>query len=80
MFTAKFVDGVYVRLKDAPHTRMGTLSGSREKNGRRQYLFHHDQRFLDTIPDSYVFEDEVEECDRPNDAQVQAINALVKGS
>jgi hypothetical protein len=73
-------DGMYVRFKDAPHTRMGTLSGMRDKNGRRQFLFHHDQRFRDTIPDSYVFEDEVEECQPPTGAQVHAINALLKGS
>lgn len=74
------IEGMYVRFKDAPNTRMGTLSGMRDKNGKRQFLFHHDQRFHDTIPDSYVFEDEVEECQRPGDAQVHAINALVKRS
>jgi hypothetical protein len=73
-------DGMYVRFKDAAHTRMGTLSGMRDKNGRRQFLFHQDQRFHDTIPDSYVFEDEVEECQPPTDAEVHAINVLLKGS
>jgi hypothetical protein len=73
-------DGMYVRFKAAPGTRMGTISAMRDKNGRRQFLFHHDQRFRDTIRDSYVFEDEVEECHPPGDAEVDATNAFVKRS
>jgi len=64
----------------APNTRLGTLEGTRTEHGRVQYLFHHDHRFADTLPDSWVYEDEIEACERPTDAQVAVINKLAKYS
>ncbi len=71
-------DGMYVRMKIAPNTRMGTISKGRVEAGKMRYLFHHDPRFLDTTPDAEVFDDEVEECSRPSDAQVKLVNEMVQ--
>lgn len=71
-------DGAYVRLKDAPNTRMGTISGMKSEAGKLRFIFHHDPRFLNTIPDVYVFDYDVEECERPTDAQVRWINDMIQ--
>lgn len=71
-------DGTYVRLVVAPNTRMGTVTQGTVDAGKERYLFHHDKRFHDTIPDLYVFDYDIEICPRPNDEQVRAINALIK--
>ena len=73
-----FKDGTYVRLVVAPNTRMGTISGGTTEAGKERYVFHHDKRFYDPISDVYVFDYDIEPCDRPTDAQVQTINALIK--
>ncbi len=67
-------NGMYVRLKSAPATRMGRVSERTVESGRVKFMFHHDSRFLDPTPDAFVFEDEIEECARPSNAQVKAIN------
>ena len=66
----------YVRRK--MDSRKGTIEGSRIEGERLQYLFRCDPRFLDTLPDSYVFEDEVEPCHRPTDDEVEEINSFIK--
>ncbi len=71
-------DGMYVRLKIAPNTRMGMISKGRVEAGKMRFFFHHDPRFLDTTSDAEVFDDEVEECDCPSDAQVKLINEMVQ--
>jgi hypothetical protein len=72
--------GQYVRLIIAPNTRMGTVTDTQMERGRAQYLFHHDERFDDTLPDSRVYEDEIESCERPADTEVDRINKLAKYS
>jgi len=72
------VVGQYVRMVLAPNARMGTITKLRTRNGRTEYLFHHDSRFDDVLPDVWQMESELEACERPTDAQVAAINALAK--
>jgi len=71
-------DGVYVRLKVAPNTRMGTISDATEEAGKVRFIFHHDPRFLNLIPDMCVFDYDIEECERLTDAEVEAISRMVK--
>jgi len=71
-----FQKGDYVRFRDAPGSRMGTLTSDVDANGK--FMFRHDPRFSDTIPEVGVFEDEIELCSRPTDEQVKAINAGIK--
>ena len=66
----------YVRRK--VDSRKGTIEGSCIEGERLQYLFCYDPRFLDALPDSYVFEDEVEPFDRPTDDEVEEINSFIK--
>lgn len=70
--------GQYVQLKDASHTRRGTIGGSRMVGRLVQYLFCPDPRFHDAFPVSWVFEHEVEPCIRPTDAEAEEINRRVK--
>ena len=70
-------EGSYVRLIVAPNTRMGTISMGIDE-GMPCFVFHQDRRFGDTIPDMYVFDYDIEECERPSDDQVALINALAK--
>lgn len=69
--------GDYVRMKIAPNTRLGTIEGMKEERGRVQYLFRADPRFYEPLPDSYIFEDEVELCQRPDDERARHINDLI---
>jgi hypothetical protein len=71
-----FRKGDYVQFRDAPGSRMGTLMGDADANGK--FMFRHDPRFADKLPDVAVFEDEIELCARPSDSQVRAINASIK--
>jgi hypothetical protein len=75
-----FNKGDYVRHRMAPNTRLGTIEGSRIERGYQEYLFRQDKRFTfdhDT-PDFYVLESEIEACQRPTDAEVEAINRLTE--
>ena len=71
-------DGTYVRLIVAPDTRMGTVSSGTVEAGKEKYIFHHDQRFIDPISDLFVFDYDIEECSCPSDAEVNAINELIR--
>ncbi len=71
-------DGMYVRLNIAPNTRMGTISQCTPEAGKVRFVFHHDPRFHDTTPDIYLFDYDVEPCQRPSDAEVERINELIK--
>jgi len=71
-----FNKGDYVRFRDAPGSRMGTLTSDADAKGK--FMFRHDPRFVDALPDVGVFEDEIELCARPTDEQVKAINAVIK--
>jgi hypothetical protein len=70
--------GQYVRMVIAPNTRKGIITDTKIEHGHVEYLFHHDQRFDDTLPDFWVLPSEIEPCERPTDAQVAAINMLSK--
>lgn len=71
-------NGAYVRLKVAPNTRMGTISDMKSEAGKLRFIFHHDPRFMDAIHDVYVFDYDIEECERPTDAQVRAVNEMIQ--
>ena len=73
-----FSDGMYVRLITAPNTRMGTISKGISEAGKIRFIFHHDERFIDRIPDLYVFNYDIEECERPSDETVNKINELIQ--
>jgi hypothetical protein len=68
-------DGTYVRLVEAPNETMGTVSEGTQEAGKEKYRFHHDERF---VPDLYVFGYDIEECQRPSDAEVATINTLIR--
>ena len=70
-------EGACVHLIITPNTRMGTISRSSDQ-GKACIIFHHHQRFGDTIPDMFGFDCDIEESERPSDEQVTLINALVK--
>jgi hypothetical protein len=70
--------GQYVRLIDAPNTRLGTLTKTPIEKSHVEYLFHHDERFDNRLPDFWVLPSEIESCQRPSDAQVVAVNQLSK--
>jgi hypothetical protein len=71
-----FHKGDYVRFRDAPGSRMGTLTSDADAKGK--FMFRHDPRFADNLPDVGMFEDELELCARPTDEQVKALNAAIK--
>jgi hypothetical protein len=73
--------GEYVRLLDAPKTGYGQLGGARIAYGRIEYVFNPDPRFnIHDLPlqPMFVSEVEFEVCERPTDAQAEAIRALAK--
>jgi hypothetical protein len=70
--------GQYVRIIWAPRTHFGTITATRWEEGGDEYLFHHDQRFADKLPDFWVLSSEIEPCARPTDSQVAEINRLLK--
>ena len=43
--------GSYVRKMMAPNARMGTITETRTRKGRVEYLFHQDSRFDGVLPD-----------------------------
>ena len=51
MPSLKTMVGQYVRLVWAPGTRLGTITATRGDEGSAEYLFHHDERFYDKLPD-----------------------------
>jgi hypothetical protein len=71
-------DGAYVRMVLAPQTRRGTVHLAIDDKGEPQFLFRLDRRFRDDLPDFFICDGDVEECPRPSDEEVAAINALVE--
>jgi hypothetical protein len=75
----KATPGQYVRLVWAPRTHLGTIAAARyEEKGGVEYLFHHDQRFDDKLPDFWVLPSEIEPCEQPTNSEVMAVNKLLK--
>ena len=71
--------GNYVRMVIAPSTRMGTIVDVRtNERGVVEYTFQADPRIINPMPDIFVFEDEIQSCERPSDSHIAAINALIK--
>ena len=70
--------GQYVRLILAPKTRKGTIIDTKTEHGHTEYLFHHDERFDDRVPDFWAEESDFEACARPTDAEVATINMLIE--
>ena len=68
--------GSYVRKMMAPNTHMGTITNTRTRKGRVEYLFHQDSRFDDVLSDIWLQEPEIEPCSSPKDDEVDTINAL----
>jgi hypothetical protein len=68
----------YVRLVDAPRTRIGTITSTKIEHGHTEYLFHQDERFADKLRDFWAMEGDFEPCERPTDAYVEQINSLLK--
>lgn len=65
-----------MRKMMAPNTRVGTITDTRTRKGRVEYLFHQDSRFKDVLTDIWLGEIEIEECTRPKDDEVDTINAF----
>jgi hypothetical protein len=68
----------YVRLVLAPNTRKGTITDTKIEHGHIEYLFHHDERFDNRLPDFWAMEGDFEPCDRPTDEEVDRINMLIR--
>jgi hypothetical protein len=70
-------DGMYVRMILAPKARRGTIHLATNGKEEPQFLFRLDPRFADTLPDFFIYDGDVEECERPSDAEVSLINKLI---
>lgn len=71
-------DGDYVCLIDAPNARKGTIHQAINHKGQPQFLFRLDPRFDDKLDDFFIYDDDVEKCERPTDEQIAALNLLIK--
>ena len=74
--TPKLLPGRYVRLVIAPNTRMGSVEGTRGEGGCQHYSFRHGRRFDDTLPDAWVYEDEIGPWGGLTDVEVAVINTV----
>jgi len=72
--------GSYVRKIMAPNAHMGTITDTRTRKGRVEYLFHQDSRFDDVMSDIWLRESAIEPCSRPKDDEVDTINAFKRRS
>ena len=68
--------GSYVRKLMAPNTHMGTITDTRTRKGRVEYLFHQDSRFHHELSDIWLRVSEIEPCSSPKDDEVDTINAF----
>ena len=75
--SSKIIEGQYVRLLWAPKVHLGTITAIRGDEVTAEYLFHHDKRFHDKLCDFWVLRYEIEECKRPTNSEVMAINRLI---
>lgn len=75
-----FSKGDYVRVKQAPDTRMGTIEGTEEKRGHTFYIFHQDPRYSEAGREfvASFLDDELEPCARPSDDYWREVNAAIK--
>jgi hypothetical protein len=57
---------------------MGTIKAARFHKGHVSFFFQQDRRLTDRIPDIWLSDSQLEECARPADEQVTAINNATK--
>jgi hypothetical protein len=69
-------DGSYVRMVLAPQTRRGTIHQAINHKGEPQFLFRQDPRFNSQLDEFFIYDGDVEECERPTDEEVEVINRL----
>jgi hypothetical protein len=76
----RLLPDAYIRLLIPPNNWTGTIDAVRESEmGKRtEYLFHLDERFKEQEEDFYVFEEEIEQCDRLTDAELAATNRTAR--
>lgn len=65
--------GPYVRMADSLHI-MGTVKAARFNRGHIDFLFQQDPRLADPFPEIWLPSSALEECSRPSDDQIAAIN------
>ncbi len=65
-----------MRMIDSPRTQKGIIQEEINHLGKPQFVFRTDPRFSERI-EIFIYEGDVEECERPTDAEVAAINALL---
>jgi hypothetical protein len=53
---------------------MGVVIAARYNKGDVSYLFHQDPRFSETLPDVWLLDSDLEECERPTDEEITLIN------
>jgi hypothetical protein len=70
-------DGSYVCMILAPNARRGTIHETINGKGERQFLFRLDPRFADSLPEFFINDGDVQECERQSDAEVSIINKLI---
>jgi hypothetical protein len=73
-------DGSYVQIVLGARALRGTIHTQINHKDQPQFVFRLDSRFEDKLPDFFVREGEFVECPRPSDAEVAAINALVRAA
>ena len=63
----RLLPDAYIRLQMPRNNWTGTIESVRqsEMGNRTAYLFHVDERFDADEDDFYVFEEELEQCERP---------------
>ncbi|WP_158789132.1 hypothetical protein [Granulicella sp. L46] len=69
-------DGSYVRLVLSPQAGRGTIHDEINHSGEQQFLFRSDPRFSEQV-EMFIYDGDAEECARPDDAEILAINALL---
>lgn len=68
--------GQYVRMTVAPYT-IGTIKAARFDRGRVSFLLQQDARFVESFPEVWLMDSEVEECAPPSDEACKTANELV---
>jgi hypothetical protein len=61
----------------APETRRGTVHQDINHIGEPQFLFRLDPRFNEKLDDFFVYDGDVEECERPSDDELALINKIL---
>ncbi len=65
--------GQYVCMTVPPYS-MGTIKSARFHKGEANFLFQPDSRFSRTIPELWLLDSELQQCQRPGDDYVAMMN------